>query len=155
MAGPFMKVAFLVAILCVALLYTYSAFTDLTFLTVSGRLGPGFFPRIIGGLLVAACLYNLVVAARRAGPDEGEAGDGDWRVTLGILALSAGFVGLLEVVGGLLAMVLFLLAALSVLNRGRLVQNLAISLLLPAAVYLMFDVWLKASMPRGLIPLPV
>jgi hypothetical protein len=154
MAGPFMKVAFLVAILCIALLYTYSAFTDLTFLTVSGRLGPGFFPRIIGGLLVAACLYNLVMA-HRAKPDEGEASDGDWRVTIGVLALSAAFVGLLEVLGGLLAMVLFLLATLFILNRGRLVQNLAISLLLPAAVYLMFDVWLKASMPRGLIPLPV
>ncbi len=154
MAGPFMKVAFLVAILCIALLYTYSAFTDLTFLTVSGRLGPGFFPRIIGGLLVAACLYNLVVA-RRAEPDGGEVSNGDWRVAIGIFALSAAFVALLEVVGGLLAMVLFLLAALFILNRGRLVQNLAISLLLPAAVYLMFDVWLKASMPRGLIPLPV
>ena len=43
----------------------------------------------------------------------------------------------------------------TVLNRGRLAQNLIISVLLPAAVHLLFVVWLKASMPTGLIPLPI
>lgn len=150
-----MKTAFLVAILGAALAYTTAAFTDLTFLTVSGRLGPGFFPRVIGVLLVLACLYNLVVLARPSGPEAGEHEGGDWRITATVVALSAGFVALLEVLGGLVAMVLFLFAALSVLNRGRLAQNLIISLLLPAAVHLLFVVWLKASIPTGLIPLPI
>ena len=52
-------------------------------------------------------------------------------------------------------MVLFLFAALSLLNLDRLVQNLIISLLLPTGVHLLFGVWLKASIPQGLIPLPV
>jgi len=150
-----MKAVFLVAVLCTALLYTYTAFTELTFLTMSGRLGPAFFPRIIGVLLILACVYNLVLLARRSGPDGHEAAGGDWRITAGIIALSAAFVALLEILGGLVAMVLFLLAALSLLNRGRPVQNLLVSLLLPAGVHLLFDLWLKASTPKGMIPLPV
>jgi putative tricarboxylic transport membrane protein len=150
-----MKAAFLVAVLVAALLYTYMAFVELTFLTMTGRLGPGFFPRVIGVLLVVACLYNLFVLARPSGPVAGEREGGGWRITAAVVALSAGFVALLEVLGGLVAMVLFLFAALSVLNRGRLAQNLIISVLLPAGVHLLFVVWLKASMPTGLIPLPI
>jgi hypothetical protein len=143
-----MKTAFLVAILGAALLYTYTAFADLTFLTVSGRLGPGFFPRVIGILLVLACLYNLALGRRS---ETGGTVPGDWRITAAVVALSAAFVGLLEILGGLAAMVLFLFAALSLLNRGRLGQNLLVSLLLPGAIHLLFDVWLKASMPKGLL----
>jgi putative tricarboxylic transport membrane protein len=150
-----MKAVFLVAVLGVALLYTYAAFAELTFLTMTGRLGPGFFPRVIGVLLVLACLYNLFILTRRSGPDEGDREGGDWRITATVIALSTAFVALLEVLGGLVAMVVFLFAALSVLNRGRLVQNLIISVLLPAGIHLLFEVWLKASMPRGLIPLPI
>ena len=150
-----MKVVFLVAVLCAALLYTYTAFTELTFLTMSGRLGPAFFPRIIGVLLVLTCLYNLFLLTRRSGEGAADSSTGDWQVTVGIIGLSTAFVALLNVLGGLIAMVLFLFAALSLLNRGRLVQNLLISLLLPAGVQLMFGVWLKASMPQGLLSLQV
>ena len=48
-------------------------------------------------------------------------------------------------------MVAFLLATLTVLNRGRHVQNLAVAVLLPTAIYLLFDVWLNAAIPRGMI----
>lgn len=148
-----MKAAFLVAVLCAALLYTYTAFTELTFMTMTGRLGPAFFPRILGVLLVVSCLYNLVALARQPSADEAgvNGGRGDWPITAGIVGLSTAFVALLDVLGGPIAMVLFLFAALSLLNRDRLVQNLLISLLLPGAIHLLFDVWLKASMPKGLL----
>jgi hypothetical protein len=150
-----MKAVFLVAVLCIAILYTYTAFTELTLLTMTGRLGPAFFPRIIGVLLILGCLYNLVLLAHRSDSDRSDSEGGDWRITAGVIALSTGFVALLESLGGLIAMVLFLFVVLSLLNRGRLMQNLLISVLLPAGVHLLFDVWLKASMPKGLIPLPV
>ena len=54
-----MRVGFTAAILCLAVLYTYWAFADLSFLSSTGRLGPGFFPRIVGILLIAACLLTL------------------------------------------------------------------------------------------------
>jgi putative tricarboxylic transport membrane protein len=148
-----MRAAFLFAVLGLSAFYTYVAFADLAFLSMTGRLGPAFFPRIVGVLLIAACLYGLAVELARPGPSRQEAGEA--RTLLTVIALSAAFVALLEVVGGLLAMILFMLASLFVLNRGRPVQNVAIALLLPGAIYLLFHVWLRASMPEGLIRLPV
>jgi putative tricarboxylic transport membrane protein len=149
-----MRAIFLLAVLCIAMFYTYAAFADLSFLSSTGRLGPGFFPRIIGILLTATCAYSLFVeAGRRNGRNEEEAGV-QWAITATVVGFSAAFVLLLEILGGLPAMILFMLAMLSLLNRGRILQNVAVSLLLPAALYMMFHVWLKASFPEGLVSLP-
>lgn len=146
-----MRAAFLLAVLGLAAFYTWIAFADLAFLSTTGRLGPAFFPRIVGVLLIAACLYALAIELRRPRREEA----GEWGTVALVAGLSAGFVVLLEIVGGLAAMVLFMLAALFLLNRGRPVQNVAIALLLPGAIYLLFHVWLRASMPEGLVRLPV
>ena len=61
---------------------------------------------------------------------------------------------LLEILGGVLSMIAFMAAALWILNRGRPLQNALIAVLLPVGIYLVFEVWLRASMPRGLLPLP-
>ena len=64
-----------------------------------------------------------------------------------VAALSGAFVLSLEILGGPLAMVVYLLATLSVLNPGRSLQNVAISVGLPLALFLLFDRWLNASLP--------
>lgn len=148
-----MKRIFLLVVLMAALAYTYWALAQLSFLSSTGRLGPGFFPRIIGIGLVAACLYALV-ADRGAAPP-GDEPPGLWRPAVAMALVSGAFVALLDVLGGFVAMVAFLLVALSILNRGRWWHNRAVSLVLPIAVYALFDVWLNASMPRGILPLPV
>ncbi len=51
-----MRLAFLLAILLASCFYTYVAFTDFSFLSRTGRLGPGFFPRLIGIGLIGFCL---------------------------------------------------------------------------------------------------
>ena len=71
-----------------------------------------------------------------------------------VAALSGAFVLLLEILGGPLAMVLYMLATLMVLNRGRTIQNVAISLGLPLALFLLFDRWLNASLPTDSLGLP-
>ena len=148
-----MRLAFTAAILCVAVFYTYLAFTDLSFLSSTGRLGPGFFPRIVGLALIGFCLYVLTgdLSARRH--DDGGVSS-FWGSAVVVGGLSGAFVLLLEIVGGLLAMVVFMLATLSVLNRGRAVQNLAISVLLPLALFLLFDTWLNAATPPSALGLP-
>lgn len=148
-----MRLAFLLATLCLALFYTYTAFADLTFLSSTGRLGPGFFPRVIGLALIASCGYTLAIDFRRREPD-GSLSD-FWRITIVIAGLSAAFVALLNVLGGLLAMVAFMLAALTLLNRGRTLQNVVVSLVLPGAVFLLFDRWLNAAVPEGIVALPL
>jgi len=147
-----MRVAFTLVILCLALFYTYWAFVELSFLSSTGRLGPGFFPRIVGLALIATTLYTLAADYSRREADD--ALSDFWRITISVAALSALFVLLLNVLGGLLAMIAFMLAALFILNRGRPVQNVVVSLALPGAVFLLFDRWLNAAVPEGIVPLP-
>ena len=145
-----MRAGFLLAILLVSGAYTWLAFAELDYLSSAGRLGPGFFPRVIGVCLIVLCAYSL---AREARVREGLSAH--WRTTAAIAGLSGAFVALLDVLGGLLAMIAFLGAALAYLNRGRPIQNAALAVILPVCVYLLFKVWLNAAMPRGMLPLPL
>ena len=147
-----MRLAFIAAILCLAVLYTYWAFADLSFLSSTGRLGPGFFPRIVGLILIVACVLTL------AGDLKNRHGDGElssfWRTTVVVAGLSGVFILLLEILGGPLAMVVYMLATLFVLNPGRSIQNVAIGVGFPLALFLLFDRWLNASMPPDALGLP-
>ena len=143
-----MRAGFLLALLLVAGGYTWVAFAELDYLSSAGRLGPGFFPRIIGVTLLLFCAFSLY-------KDSGfrERLSAHWRTTVMVAALSAAFIALLEPVGGLLAMVAFMGAVLPFLNRGRPLQNAILALVLPVCLYLLFKVWLNAALPRGLLPL--
>ncbi|HEX7004729.1 MAG TPA: tripartite tricarboxylate transporter TctB family protein [Trueperaceae bacterium] len=149
-----MRLAFNLAILAASLSYTWIAFTDLDLLTANGRLGPGFFPRAIGVALVVAVLYNLI-ADRRAGLNAAEADTPNARDILVFVVLSLAFVAMLDLVGGLVAMIVYMLVALSIFNPGRHLSNVLVSVLLPFGVFLMFDTWLNANLPQGPIPLPL
>ena len=147
-----MRLGFTAAILCLAVFYTYWAFADLSFLSSTGRLGPGFFPRIVGLILIVACVLTLAGDLKEQRPEGGLSSF--WRIAVVVAALSGAFVLLLEILGGPLAMVLYMLATLSVLNRGKTMQNVAISLGFPLALFLLFDRWLNASIPPDSLGLP-
>ena len=152
MRGRSLRVGFLLAILFLAAGYTYVAFAELSYLSSAGRLGPGFMPRIIGVALVAMCMLTLHADLKRQGAD-GALAPG-WRSAAVLAALSGVFILLLELLGGMLSMMAFMAAALWILNRGRPLQNALIAVLLPVFIHVVFAVWLRASMPRGLLPLP-
>jgi hypothetical protein len=145
-----MRAGFLGALLLLAGGYSYVAFADLSYLSSTGRLGPGFFPRIIGAALIVLCAFSLYADRGRAPEPRSRY----WRTLAAMVGVSAAFVLALEVIGGLLSMIAFMAAALAFLNRGRHVQNALIALLLPIGVYLLFRVWLNAAMPQGMLPLP-
>ena len=145
-----MRTAFLAGVLLIAAGYTYLAFTGLPYLSSAGRLGPGFFPRLIGIALLVVVLYSL--AADRPRAAEAAAPSPHWRVTLVLAALSGGFIAAIEVLGGLLAMIVFMALSLAVLNPGRRLQNALVAVGLPVAVYLVFRLWLNAALPPGLLP---
>lgn len=144
------RIAFSLFLLAVAIAYTYIAFADLTFL-VRGRLGPGFFPRVIGIVMVALLLYSLAVDLRRTLKDGGTKHARDLMV---FTVIAIGYVALLNVLGGLWATIAFMLVALFVFNRGKPVTNVLVAVLLPIGLYLLFDTWLNAAMPTGMIPWP-
>lgn len=145
-----MRLVFTLSILCAAVFYTFIAFTQLTFLSAGGRLGSGFFPRIIGLALIALCIYNIY--QDRKGQQEEEGFSPYWRTTVLVVVLSGLFVLTLNVLGGLSAMILYMMVTLALLNRGRWLQNVLIGILLPGVLYLMFHSWLNAAMPEGIVP---
>ena len=146
-----MRAGFLAGVLLLAAGYTWVAFAELAWLSSAGRLGPGYFPRLIGTALVALCAWGLADELRRRTP--GPAPE-FWRATAALALLSALFVAALDVLGGLVSMVLYMAAALTVLNRRRHWQNALLAVLVPLAMVLLFRVWLNAAVPRGMLPLP-
>lgn len=155
------KVAFLVLVLVVLAAYTEMAF-GMEWRTTAGRIGPGFFPRILGVVALAVTAWTIVVALRApADTDEvvaleDETGDGDLGRHPGLLALmvlAAGvLVATLIALGAVVASALFLLAMLWTLNRAHPVTNALVAVGLPVALYLLFQTLLNAGLPAGVLP---
>jgi len=147
-----MRIGFLLVVLAGAVFYTYIAFVDLNFFSRAGRLGPGFFPRIVGVLMIVLTIWALADAIRdRRGPKPAA---GSWRDVAMLMALALGYAVLLRLFGGFAATVAYLAVTLSLLNRGRHLQNGVLAITIPAAVYLLFDKVLNASVPPALFELP-
>jgi uncharacterized membrane protein len=144
-----MRAGFLAGVLLLAGGYTWIAFAELAWLSSAGRLGPAFFPRLIGVALVVLCAWSLAAELRRGARERLAE---FWRVTLVLALLSGLFVAALDVLGGLVSMIAYMAATLAFLNRRRHWQNALLAVLLPLGIYLLFRVWLNAAVPRGLLP---
>ena len=154
-----MRIVFLIALLGGAIFYTYIAFADLNFMTRTGRLGPGFFPRLVGLGIIVMTLWALLDALRdaRMATDGGvTAGlaDARWRDFVLLVGLVLGYAVLIRLFGGWISTVAYLGLALSLLNPGKLLQNALVAVIFPTTVYLLFDRVLNANMPPALINLP-
>jgi putative tricarboxylic transport membrane protein len=77
-----------------------------------------------------------------------------WGDVVKLMALAVTYAVLLRLFGGFVATVIYLAVTLSLLNRGKYLQNAILSIMFPAAVYLLFDQLLNASMPPALFALP-
>jgi putative tricarboxylic transport membrane protein len=153
---------FLAVLLVILAIYTWMAF-DLEWRTVAGRIGPGFFPRIIGALALLINLWALVKSLRvgavvdedEVGGEE-EAGEADLGKhpvpLLLVIAASLVLLVLFEPLGMIISGALFLAATLFLLNRGHTVTNIAVSLGIPILVYLLFQSLLNAGLPDGILP---
>ncbi len=147
-----MRIGFLLVVLAGAVCYTYVAFVDLAFLTRTGRLGPGFFPRIVGVAMIAFTIWALVEAIGKQ--RDVNADTSGWRDAFILMGLAVGYAVLLRLFGGFPATVVYLALALSILNRGKHAQNAVMVVAIPSAVYLLFDRMLNANMPPALFELP-
>jgi hypothetical protein len=154
---------FLTVLLVILAIYTQMAF-DLEWRTVAGRIGPGFFPRIIGLAALAITLWALAKSLRpgavddedEVGGDE-EAGEADLGkhpipLTLVVSAAVIFMLIFLLPLGMIVSSALFLAVTLFLLNRGRTVQNVVITLAVPILVYLLFQTVLNAGLPDGILP---
>ena len=148
-----MRIAFTLVLLAGAIFYSYIAFSDLSFLTRTGRLGPGFFPRLIGVAAIIVILWALMDELPKTKAPKND--NHHWGDVALIIALAAGYAVLLRLFGGFVATIVFLAITLFFLNPGQHLKNLTVSFLVPAAVYLLFDKVLNANMPPALFTLPL
>lgn len=140
---------------CLALVmggYTALAF-GLEWASEAGRIGPGFFPRIIGVLGVLLSLSGLV---RSLLPARARGGAGEAEVQTphpGLLALIgvalAGFVTVLVPVGAPLTGTLLLLLLYLLTDPRHIIRGVVISVTAPALLYVLFQIWLNAGLPSG------
>jgi putative tricarboxylic transport membrane protein len=165
-AGGFLstRLLFLCALMVLALAYTVTAF-GMEWRVERGQIGPGFFPRIVGVAMLLGISLAIVRALRggqtsaeapvdeEGQPEEVGAGEGDTdsRAVLATAACMALLYFLFEPLGALVASVLFLGGVLTFVNRGRHVQNAILSLAVPLALYVMFEVLLDTGLPEGLV----
>lgn len=160
---PTGRALFFALLLVVMAGYTQMAF-DLEWVTVAGRIGPGFFPRIIGLLSLAIIVWGLVRSLLPGAVDDeddvagdeeaGEADLGKHPVPL-VVVLAAAVVFLLIFflpLGAIVGCALFLQTVLFLLNRRQPVVNVVIALALPVLVYLLFQTALNAGLPAGILP---
>lgn len=152
------------AVLIVCVWYTRIAFTMPTS-TKSSVIGPGFFPRYIGAIACILCaialLRELLALAGSdrftytADADAAEKVDRyfwfDFWIVIGVAAVALG--ALFEVLGAVIATVIFTTLVMAVINRGRWVANATIAIGLAVVLHLLFDVLLDSGMPQGILPL--
>jgi hypothetical protein len=158
------KLAFLGVLLIAFALYTEVAM-DMQWRTVAGRIGPGFFPRILGFTAIAITVIAIVresisrpsttpasqveAAEEAAEPDLG-------RHPLALVTFvvaAAVFVGLLGVLGAALAGVLFLGVTLWFLDPQHHIRSVIIAVTVPVLLYLAFQTGLNVGLPQGILPI--
>ncbi|MEL6265801.1 MAG: tripartite tricarboxylate transporter TctB family protein [Pseudomonadota bacterium] len=150
-----MRLAFLLALLAASVFYTYIAFADLGFMSLTGRLGPGFFPRIVGIALILTIIGCLALDARRMRAAGEADGFGPHAADLGVVVGAGALMVLLfPPLGGIVTSGLFLFVTIAWLNRGRILASLAIAVILPVLMFLLFDLTLNASLPESTLGIP-
>lgn len=125
--------------------------------------GPGLFPMIIGILLIATalgCLLQEIVPRMRSKdpaassvPDEGAAAADKRNVgkTVQLTALMIGYIFLLKPLGFPLAIFAFLALAIRIFGYRKWLPTLAMAAVIASLSYLSFVVWLKVSLPLGIL----
>jgi putative tricarboxylic transport membrane protein len=112
--------------------------------------GPGFFPLWYGACIIALSLLLMGSSLRRAAGETAAATD--WREIGRVLASWTGFalcVGLLKVLGFLLAFSLFTFFLVAVMYRRSLGTAVAVAVGMSVGFYLLFPLALNVELPVG------
>jgi putative tricarboxylic transport membrane protein len=118
------------------------------------KIGPGFFPGILSGLLV---LFSCVLLVRTLrGPEQpaseapATTGEGQVRGLLTLVATVA-FVAVLEPLGFIPSAIVFLTLMMLVMGQRKPLPVLLAPTLVTVGVWLVFEKLLHLSMPPGIL----
>lgn len=158
------KLAFLGVILLAFAAYTEQAM-GMEWRTQAGRIGPGFFPRILGATALAVTAVALVTEflarpqakkldAVEAAEEAAEPDLGRHPIALVAFVIAAAvFVGLFGILGAALAGILFLGVTLWFLDPEHRIRSAVIAVTVPILLYLAFQSGLNVGLPQGFLPI--
>jgi putative tricarboxylic transport membrane protein len=158
------KLTFLGVLLVVFAVYTEMAM-GMEWRTQAGRIGPGFFPRILGFTAIAVTITAAVreilsrpasnsVSQAQAVDQAAEPDLGRHPIALVAFVVAAAlFVGLFGILGAVLSGILFLGATLWFLDREHHVRAVILAISVPVLLYLAFQTGLNVGLPQGILPL--
>lgn len=119
-----------------------------------GRPGPGFWPLWTSMVLAVAGVVIAVQALCRPprDPAAGDpAGELDRRRPLLVMAALLALVAFIQVLGFLIAAVAFVFVVLRLVERVSLPRSLLAAVIIPVALFVVFDSWLQVPLPLGVV----
>lgn len=115
--------------------------------------GPGFFPFYLA-VGVGLCAVALVVRYLRAQParsDESFVPPGAWKPLLVVILPMVAIVGFINYLGLYIGGALYLGGYMWLVGRHRWAMIVPVSLLIPIALFFIFERWFLLPMPSGAI----
>jgi putative tricarboxylic transport membrane protein len=144
-----------VTVIVVAAIYLHADF-ELPSARLGDPLGPKAFPALVGGgLILSALLLFLETWNKRRVLEDTPAEPRSKSqkhvalVLVGMVAWTAVYYYVFEMLGYLIATPLFLFGLLSYFNKGKYVTNALVAVCFTAAVYLLFSILLGVPLPTG------
>lgn len=152
---PSVKAWFLLALIGVFAFYTQQAL-GMEWRTQAGRIGPGYFPRIIGCTALVVLVIALIADLRSdiheaVIDDEDESGVRHTSLLAVYIGICTVFVTFFALLGAILAGTLFLLASLLLLDPKHRIRGIVVAITAPLGLYLLLDLGLNAGLPSGLL----
>lgn len=134
---------FLLVVSCIYLTmaFKFSMFSN-------GIPGSGFLPQVIGLILVLLTAVDLVKSFKDSSKENFDLRH--FKELILLILFCSMYVFLFNIIGALLSTVLFTGIVLFIFNKGKLKQNIIISILVPGLIFLMFEVLLQTGLPKGI-----
>lgn len=142
-----MRIFFSILLLLSSAFYLSLAF-KLEFIS-DGVPGGGFLPRVTGLLLVVMTAYNFIKELKT---DKNESYEKSNVIDMvKVMLITFFYILLFNILGALLSTLLFTIAILIFLNKGKWKANLIFSVAVTIFVFFMFDYFLNTHLPKGVL----
>lgn len=109
----------------------------------------GYFPFYIGVIIAIASIANLLRAVFSKDENKPFVAQRQFRSVLAVLIPMAIYVGAIYALGIYVASVLFIAIFMRWLGRFGWTKIAVVSLIVPVALFLMFEIWFLVPLPKG------
>lgn len=132
-------------ILCIIsaiIIYSANNF-DMSYIGDSG-LGPDFFPKIVGFILIILSIFLFFSKDKTIQENK------NIRYTLATIFIFAIYIFIIGKLGYLISTVLFSFSIMSLFKKNSILLKIIYSILFPLGLYLLFTYVFKVSLPTGI-----